>query len=174
MVLAVLLDAGSEWSHGYELARLANVKSGTLYPLLIRLEAQGYLEAEWQQPTEGGRPPRHAYRLTASGVQLARANSQVTPRRLPKTPGGDDMRAGLRRGLADLVCRTASHAAPSLHSWGWAVRCETADIPDDTKALLFALDSACGLMPRAVASRLLQPFASPTGEGAPLSKDRSP
>lgn len=74
MVLAVLLDAGGQWSHGYELARLAEVKSGTLYPLLIRLEAQGYLEAEWQQPAEGGRPPRHAYRLTASGVQLARAN----------------------------------------------------------------------------------------------------
>ncbi|WP_372520151.1 PadR family transcriptional regulator [Sphingobium abikonense] len=74
-VLSVLLDTGGQWSHGYELARLANVKSGTLYPLLIRLEAQGYLEAEWQPPTEGGRPPRHAYRLTASGVQLARANS---------------------------------------------------------------------------------------------------
>jgi PadR family transcriptional regulator PadR len=73
-VLAVLLDAGGQWSHGYELVRLADVRSGTLYPLLIRLEAQGYLEAEWQQPTEGGRPPRHAYRLTASGVQLARAN----------------------------------------------------------------------------------------------------
>lgn len=73
-VLAVLLDAGNQWSHGYELVRLAGVKSGTLYPLLIRLEAQGHLEAEWQQPTEGGRPPRHAYRLTASGVQLARAN----------------------------------------------------------------------------------------------------
>ena len=74
IVLSVLLDAGGQWSHGYELARLADVKSGTLYPLLIRLEAQGYLEAEWQQPAEGGRPPRHAYRLTASGVQLARAN----------------------------------------------------------------------------------------------------
>ncbi|UUL81253.1 PadR family transcriptional regulator [Sphingomonas qomolangmaensis] len=73
-VLAVLLDAGVQWSHGYELAQLADVKSGTIYPLLIRLEAQGYLEAEWQQPAEGGRPPRHAYRLTASGVQLARAN----------------------------------------------------------------------------------------------------
>ncbi len=73
-VLAVLLNAGGRWSHGYELARLAVVRSGTLYPLLIRLEAQGYLEAEWQQPVEGGRPPRHAYRLTASGVQLARAN----------------------------------------------------------------------------------------------------
>ena len=74
MVLAVLLDARGGWSHGYELARLAGLKSGTLYPLLIRLEAQGYLEAEWQPPSEGGRPPRHAYRLTASGVQLARAN----------------------------------------------------------------------------------------------------
>lgn len=73
-VLAVLLDARGQWSHGYELARVAGVKSGTLYPLLIRLEAQGHLEAEWQQPTEGGRPPRHAYRLTASGVKLARAN----------------------------------------------------------------------------------------------------
>ena len=74
-VLAVLRDAGGQWSHGYELARLADMKSGTLYPLLIRLEAQGYLEAEWQQPAGGGRPPRHAYRLTGSGVQLARANS---------------------------------------------------------------------------------------------------
>ena len=79
MVLAVLLDAGSQWSHGYELARLADIKSGTLYPLLIRLEAQGHLEAEWQMPPEGGRPPRHAYRLTASGEQLARANPPARP-----------------------------------------------------------------------------------------------
>ena len=86
-VLAVLLDAGGRWSHGYELVRLAGVKSGTLYPLLIRLEAQGYLEAEWQQPTEGGRPPRHAYRLTASGVQLARANPPE-PAVAPASHGG--------------------------------------------------------------------------------------
>lgn len=72
-ILAGLLDAGGEWRHGYDLARAANVKSGTLYPLLIRLEAQGYLEAEWQPP-EPGRPPRHAYRLTARGIQLAREN----------------------------------------------------------------------------------------------------
>ena len=85
MVLKSLLNAGSEWSHGYELARLADVKSGTLYPLLIRLEAQGYLEAEWQQPPEGGRPPRHAYRLTSSGVQLARANPPGQPA-VPASP----------------------------------------------------------------------------------------
>ena len=73
-VLAVLLDAGEAWSHGYDLAQRAGIKSGTLYPLLIRLEAQGYLEAQWQQPAEGGRPPRHAYRLTETGVRLARDN----------------------------------------------------------------------------------------------------
>lgn len=73
-LLAVLLEANGGWSHGYELARLADVKSGTLYPLLIRLEAGGFLEAEWQHATDRGGPPRHAYRLTASGIALAHAN----------------------------------------------------------------------------------------------------
>lgn len=74
-LLAALLAAGDCWSHGYELASLTGIKSGTLYPLLIRLEAQGYLAAEWQQPVAGGRPPRHAYRLTAAGQRLARAEA---------------------------------------------------------------------------------------------------
>ncbi|MBZ4401457.1 MULTISPECIES: PadR family transcriptional regulator [unclassified Myxococcus] len=90
VVLAALLEAGERWSHGYELCRLADVKSGTLYPLLIRLEAQGYLEAEWQQPAEGGRPPRHAYRLTRSGGQLARDNP----------PEGKVARRGLREATS--------------------------------------------------------------------------
>jgi len=72
-VLAGLLDSGDRWSHGYELTSLTGIKSGTLYPLLIRFEAQGYLEAQWQQPAASGRPPRHAYKLTALGRRLARA-----------------------------------------------------------------------------------------------------
>ena len=71
-LLAVLLGARERWSYGYELASLTGIKSGTLYPLLIRLEAQGYLQAEWQPPMVSGRPPRHAYRLTAAGRRLAR------------------------------------------------------------------------------------------------------
>lgn len=82
----MLLDAGGTWSHGYELARLAEIKSGTLYPLLIRLAAQGHLEAEWQQPPEAGRPPRHAYRLTASGIELARANRPAQAAESPPRP----------------------------------------------------------------------------------------
>jgi len=74
IVLAALLDGGTRWQHGYDLCQRAGIKSGTLYPLLIRLGAQGYLDAEWQAPAEPGRPPRHAYRLTAAGRQLARAN----------------------------------------------------------------------------------------------------
>jgi len=74
-LLAALLEARQRWSHGYELASLTTIQSGTLYPLLIRLEAQGYLEAEWQQPVAGGRPPRHAYRLTAAGQRLAQAQT---------------------------------------------------------------------------------------------------
>lgn len=73
-VLAALLEASGRWSHGYDLVRVAGIKTGTLYPLLIRLEEQGFLEAEWQAPSQAGRPPRHAYRLTASGIELARSN----------------------------------------------------------------------------------------------------
>ena len=72
IVLAILLGAVGKWSHGYDLARAANIKSGTLYPLLIRLAEQGLLEAEWQPAAGLGRPPRHAYRLTLAGAQLAR------------------------------------------------------------------------------------------------------
>ena len=74
-LLAALLATGERWSYGYELASLTGIKSGTLYPLLIRLEAQGHLEAEWQQPVARGRPPRHAYRLTAAGQRLARVEA---------------------------------------------------------------------------------------------------
>lgn len=81
MLLAELLAAGDEWSYGYQLAARTGIKSGTLYPLLIRLEAQKFLEAEWQQPSAGGRPPRHAYRLTATGRDLARAEAVLPARR---------------------------------------------------------------------------------------------
>jgi DNA-binding PadR family transcriptional regulator len=71
-VLAYLSEAGPEWRHGYYLVRATGAKSGTVYPLLIRLEAEGYLEAQWQAPAAPGRPPRHAYRLTAEGARFAR------------------------------------------------------------------------------------------------------
>jgi DNA-binding PadR family transcriptional regulator len=38
----------------------------------MRLSDQGLLESRWQEPERPGLPPRHAYRLTASGLTLAR------------------------------------------------------------------------------------------------------
>jgi DNA-binding PadR family transcriptional regulator len=84
-ILAALLAGGGSWSHGYELARLADVKSGTLYPLLIRLEEQGYLEAEWQQPAERGRPARHAYRIDRKRHEARpRQPTRPAPARQPR------------------------------------------------------------------------------------------
>lgn len=75
------------------------------------------------------------------------------------------MSGGLRRRVADLACRALQATLPpALQPWGRAVRCETLHIQDDTKALVHALDSLCGLMPRAVAWHLLRPFASLTGD----------
>lgn len=61
-----------DWRHGYELCKLTGLRSGTLYPLLIRLDEAGLLEARWEPAQQAGRPPRHAYRLTAEGLASAR------------------------------------------------------------------------------------------------------
>ena len=70
-VLAALSSQPQAWRYGYDLARETGLKSGTLYPLLIRLADQGFLEAEWRPPLQPGRPPRHAYRPTEQGLRLA-------------------------------------------------------------------------------------------------------
>src|SRR5438045_3088536 len=71
-LLAALLDRSRIWRHGYDLSKETGLRSGTLYPLLMRLSDQGLLEARWQEPERPGLPPRHVYRLTASGLALAR------------------------------------------------------------------------------------------------------
>ena len=70
-VLAALCDQPSQWQHGYALAKQTSLKSGTLYPILIRLADQGMVEACWQDEPRPGRPRRHLYRLTAAGLASA-------------------------------------------------------------------------------------------------------
>jgi PadR family transcriptional regulator len=65
-----------DWRYGYELSRETGLKSGTLYPILMRLEKYSLLEARWVA-TEDGVPPRHVYRLTPNGLELARAKLAV-------------------------------------------------------------------------------------------------
>jgi DNA-binding PadR family transcriptional regulator len=72
-ILEALLSSPLSWRYGYELSKLVGLSSGTLYPLLIRLHDRGLLEAKWVEAERPGRPPRHAYRLSQSGVAFARS-----------------------------------------------------------------------------------------------------
>jgi|SRR5689334_16902200 PadR family transcriptional regulator, regulatory protein PadR len=70
-LLEALLERPSEWRHGYALSQSTGVSSGTLYPILMRLEKQRWLETKWEAPV-AGRPPRHLYRLTSQARAWAR------------------------------------------------------------------------------------------------------
>lgn len=75
LVLAAFAARPEAWRYGYDLCREVEIKSGTLYPMLIRLADQGLLAAKWREAEKPGRPPRHAYRLTANGVAFARSQA---------------------------------------------------------------------------------------------------
>lgn len=70
-VLERFAERPSTWHYGYELSRETGLKSGTLYPILMRLAKYGLLETKWLV-TEEGVPPRHTYRLTPKGVEVLR------------------------------------------------------------------------------------------------------
>jgi len=86
-VLGALAGTPRNWRYGLELARETGLKSGTLYPLLIRLADDGYLESRWIPPERPGRPARHAYRLNAKGIAFARASEpEPAPRGMRLSP----------------------------------------------------------------------------------------
>jgi DNA-binding PadR family transcriptional regulator len=83
-LIAALLEQPRQWRHGYELAQVTGLKSGTLYPILMRLSDRRLLDSKWQETPERGRPPRHMYRLTSSGLawaqdHLARLERNAAP-----------------------------------------------------------------------------------------------
>ena len=78
MLLALAADT-SRWRHGYDLSRELGLRSGSLYPILIRLADRGFLEARWDNAAERG-PRRHEYRLTSAGAAAAAASRVAAPR----------------------------------------------------------------------------------------------
>jgi PadR family transcriptional regulator PadR len=86
LVLERFLKSPTEWRYGYDLSRSTGLKSGTLYPLLMRLEKYKLLEARWVT-TEEGVPPRHVYRLTPNGLELARTKlAEARPHAMIRQP----------------------------------------------------------------------------------------
>ncbi|MDQ2836615.1 MAG: PadR family transcriptional regulator [Actinomycetota bacterium] len=71
-VLMALAADQTKWRYGYDLAVEVGLKSGSLYPILMRLAERGLLQSDWEQGPPG-KPPRHLYRLTADGLEQATA-----------------------------------------------------------------------------------------------------
>jgi len=95
-VLGALADSPAQWWHGYDIAKRTGLKSGTLYPILIRLAERGLLESSWEEEQPAGRPRRHLYRLTPDG--LARAQAALAERApSPHLRAAAAGRAGRRR-----------------------------------------------------------------------------
>src|SRR3982751_5402953 len=78
-VLRALAADPARWRYGYDLGNEVGLKSGSLYPLLVRLAGRGLLEAPWD-PSMQGKPPRHLYRLTTTGLAVLAAISAADVR----------------------------------------------------------------------------------------------
>jgi PadR family transcriptional regulator PadR len=72
-VLEAFLENPTEPLSGAEVHQRCGLASGTLYPILLRLEAAGWFLSRWESidPSIAGRPRRRLYRLTATGLKKA-------------------------------------------------------------------------------------------------------
>jgi hypothetical protein len=72
-VLEAFLENPAELLAGADVQRRSGLASGTLYPILLRLESAGWFTSRWESvdPSVAGRPRRRLYRLTASGLSRA-------------------------------------------------------------------------------------------------------
>ena len=72
-VLEVFLEYPSKQLAGAQVHQRCGIASGTLYPILLRLEAAGWFVSEWESidPSAAGRPRRRLYRLTSTGLRRA-------------------------------------------------------------------------------------------------------
>lgn len=73
-VLRALLEDPAARRYGYDLMKAAEVASGTLYPLLTRLESEGLVTSHWETPAQADEAlrPRKYYKLTGEGERVAR------------------------------------------------------------------------------------------------------
>ncbi len=72
-VLEAFLENPADQLSGAEVHMSCHLASGTLYPILLRLEAAGWFVSRWESidPSSAGRPRRRLYRLTPTGLRRA-------------------------------------------------------------------------------------------------------
>ncbi len=72
-VLEAFLESPTEQRSGADIHQRCGIASGTLYPILLRLESAGWFVSRWESidPSAAGRPRRRLYRLTSTGLRRA-------------------------------------------------------------------------------------------------------
>jgi len=68
--------------HGFDVLDATGLPSGTVYPILRRLEDAGLVRSHWESvlvAREEGRPPRRYYELTGAGAETLRAALALHP-----------------------------------------------------------------------------------------------
>lgn len=85
LVLRAMLEEPTAERYGLQICVAAGLSSGTIHPILARLEGVGWLESRWEDadPRQQGRPRRRYYRLTPDGIEharvaLARAHTPIS------------------------------------------------------------------------------------------------
>lgn len=74
LVFQTFLDAPGDRTYGFELAEATNLPSGTIYPILRRMEEEGFVKSYWAEVDTGSqRRRRRYYELTGEGRRTARA-----------------------------------------------------------------------------------------------------
>jgi DNA-binding PadR family transcriptional regulator len=88
VVAALLADADTE-RYGLQLMQDTGLPSGTLYPILVRLERAGWVASRWEEtdPAAEGRPARRYYRLTGDGVVDARREVALMHQQMSRARG---------------------------------------------------------------------------------------
>ena len=89
-VLGAFLADPAASRYGYDLMKAARLPSGTLYPLLARLEREKLAASAWETPQQDGQRPRKYYQLTGEGIRVARlqlAQASARRGRAPACPG---------------------------------------------------------------------------------------
>jgi DNA-binding PadR family transcriptional regulator len=100
-VLRVFLDDVAEPRYGYELMQRTGLASGTVYPILARLEAAGWLisDVEDIEPDAEHRPARRFYRITAAAAEMARSELLALSRQLQPPSAQRPIQLRPQRGL---------------------------------------------------------------------------
>ena len=89
-VLKVFLEDLDQPRYGFELMKLTGMASGSLYPMLARLEGAGWLSRgkESIDPRSAGRPARTNYMITGAAASAARVQlAELSERYRPPVPG---------------------------------------------------------------------------------------